>query len=109
MAACCRSSGACCSASGSGESWFTSGGLRLEPRRGNGARQRVVAGLLLSGWCSLNSRYRETLERRPGTLNHRLEHGVGLLPWGEEERIGLTCPFELPDLLVDSAALVLSG
>jgi hypothetical protein len=61
------------------------------------AKPHLTRGLQRPLWirrvlvrCSLNPRYREPLERRPGTLNHRLEQGVGLLPPGEEERIRLT-------------------
>jgi hypothetical protein len=39
MGASCSNLGGYNAASGSGESWFTSGGLRLEPRRGNAHRE----------------------------------------------------------------------
>jgi hypothetical protein len=43
MVASCWNSACFCGPSGSGESWFTSGGLRLEPRRGNSTRDRSLA------------------------------------------------------------------
>jgi hypothetical protein len=41
---------------------------------------RFAARALLRRACSLSRHYREPLKRRPGILNLRLEHGVGLLP-----------------------------
>ena len=60
------------------------------------------------GWL-VTRRGAEPLERRPSILDHWLEHGVGLLPRGEEERIGLTRPLELTELLVDPATLGVGG
>ena len=36
-------------------------------------------------------------------------HGVGLLPRGEEARIRLTCPIDLPEPRIDPASLILRG
>jgi hypothetical protein len=55
VVAVCWSSGGYSGLSGAGESWLTFGRLRLEPRRGNEARQglRSCRALLINGLCEL--------------------------------------------------------